>query len=293
MSFFGLQKERDVVPEELIPRKVAPQVSAAAATLQTFDFELPTDHFIHQILIEIGEDTNTGVDYKGTLADDLTDISLILNGNRYVKDMTAPMSKQLSIMNKNVMSTGFYALYLTDPKIPAAKPLPAWLFSSIILRLKDNAPAATNYHHIHVTCVQSKRKEIAGNWPLLEEKYLRYKKYGANTGWQDYDHERAYAVLGYLYCMDDNATLSNTIFDKLRVISQGPDGEQRPYEEQWISQLRELDKIEYQSALADGFVAVEFPAGLPTFKYSSLMSQLNIPSAGTNAGLKVLERYVL
>ena len=293
MSLFKLQQQKALEPEELLPRRLPPQQSAVVATAETFDFDVPTDHFIHAILVAIGEDTVAGVEGHGTLADDLTDLSLILNGNNYVKEMTADMCKAISIMNKNVMSTGYYLLYFTDPKIPKAKPLPAWLFSSILLRLKDNAPGASAYHHIHATVIQSKRREITGDWPLLVEKYLRWKKYGTDTLWQDYAHERAYNVMGYLYAMDDDGTLSDTAFTKLRVISQSGAGELRPFEEAYIPHLREQDKYEYQNALPTGFVSVEFPAGLPSFKYSSLMSQLYIATAGTNVGLRVLERYCL
>ena len=293
MSMFQLQQQKALEPEELLPRRVYPQASAVVATAETFDFQLPTDHFIHALLIAIGEDTNAGVEYAGTLADDITDISLILNGNNFIKELTGDMVKAISIMNKNLCATGYYKLFMTDPKIPQAKPIPAWLFSSIILRIKDNAPAASNYHHIHVKVLQSKRKDITGDWRLLYEKYLRYQKYGTNTGWQDYEHERAYNILGYLYAMDDNGTLSDTIFDKLRVISQSGAGELRPFHEDYIPFLQEEDKMEYQQALPTGFVSVEFPAGLPSYKYSSLKSQLNIPTAGTDARLRVVERYVL
>lgn len=293
MSLFTLQQQKALEPEELLPRRLAPQASAAVATAETFDFSVPTDHFIHAILIAIGEDTNAGVEYAGTLADDITDISLILNGNNFVKELTGGMAKAISIMNKNLCATGYYKLFFTDPRIPKAKPIPAWLFSSITLRIKDNAPAASNYHHIHATVWQSKRHEISGDWALLYEKYLRWKKYGTDTGWMDYEHERAYNVYGYLYDMDDNGTLSDTAFDKLRIISQSGEGELRPFEGAYIPHLKEEDKMEYQQALPTGFVSVEFPAGLPTHKYSSLMSQLNIPSAGTNVGLRVVERYCL
>ena len=291
MSLFELQKQKALEPEELLPRRLKPQASATSAVAETFDFTVPTDHFIHSILIAIGESTGTTKEEAGTLADDLTDILLCLNGNNFLKVMTAEMCKAISILNKNVMSTGYYMLYFTDPKIPQAKPIPAWLFSSITLTLKDNAPAVSNYHHIHATVFQSKRHDISGDWQLLTEKFLRYKHYGTDEGWMDYDHERAYNVLGYLYAMDDDGTLSDTIFDKLRVISQSSAGELRPFEEAYIPHLQEQDKVEYQSALPTGLVSVEFPAGLPSHKYSSLTSQLNIPTAGTNAGLRVLERY--
>jgi len=291
LSLFTLQKQKAIEPEELMPRPAClEKASDAAATAQTFDIDIPTDHFIHSILISIAESTATA---GQVLADDLTDISLILNGNNYVKSMTGGMCKAISIMNKNVMSTGYYMLYFTDPKIQKAKPLPAWLFSSIVLRLVDNAPAAGDKHFINVTLFESAGREISGDWALLIEKYLRWKKYGTDTLWQDYDHERAYNVFGYLYTVDDDGTLSDTEFDKLRIIARTKEGEKRIFNETRMTHIKEQDKVEYQNALPTGFFAVEFPSGLLTAKYTSLTSQLNIPTAATNAGLRVLERYCL
>ena len=293
MSMFQLQQQKALEPEELLPRRVYPQQSATVATAQTFDFQLPTDHFIHAILVAIGENTVAGVEEAGTLADDILNMSLILNGNNFVKELTGDMVKAVSILNKNLCATGYYKLFMTDPKIPQSKPIPAWLFSSAILRIVDNAPSASNYHHIHVKVIQSKRRDITGDWKLLYEKYLVWRKYGTNTLWQDYEHEKAYNILGYVYAMDDDGTLSNTIFDKLRIISQSVEGELRPFDQEYIPFLQEEDKMEYQNALPTGFVSVEFPSGLPSYKYSSLKSQVNIPTAGTNAGLRVVERFVL
>ena len=287
MSLFQLQQQKAIEPEELMPRPLKDYVSDTAATAQTFDIDVPTDHFIHGILLSIEEPTEG-------LADDITDISVILNGNNYVKVMTGDMCKAVSIMNKNVMTTGYYMIYFTDWKIKKAKPLPAWLFSSIILKVTDNAPAATEKHTIKTTLMETAGREITGDWPLLVEKYLRYKKYGTDTGWQDYYHERAYNVFGYLYAMDKDGTLANDMFDKLLVIATSKEGEKRLFPEDSILHLRELDKIEYQSDLPTGFVSVEFPAGLSSYKYTSLLSQLYITTAATtNAGLRVLERYCL
>jgi hypothetical protein len=47
------------------------------------------------------------------------------------------------------------------------------------------------------------------------------------------------------------------------------------------------------SAPATGMFIVDFPMGLPAYKYTNLRSILNIPTAGTNINVKVLERYVL
>ena len=287
MSLFKLQQQKAIEPEELMPRPLKDYVSDTAATAQTFDIEVPTDHFIHGILMSIEEPTEG-------LADDILSISVILNGNNYVKVMTGDMCKAVSIMNKNVMTTGYYMIYFTDWKIKKAKPLPAWLFSSIILKVTDNAPAATEKHTIKTTLMETAGREITGDWPLLVEKYLRWKKSGAaETGWIDYYHERAYNVFGYLYTLDDDGVLDNDAFDKLRLIATSKEGEKRLFPEDLITHLRELDKVEYQSALPTGFVSVEFPAGLPTHKFTSLLSQLNIPTAIGIGGIRVLERYCL
>jgi hypothetical protein len=281
-----------VKPENLRTRPLKQQDSAAAATAQTFTFEIPTDRLIHSILISIGEDT-TAAGTQGTLADDLTDLDLNSNMG-HLKEMTSGMSKVVSIINKEIMSTGYYKLYFTDPVIKRAMPLPSWLFSSIDLKLTDNAPAASNYHHIRCSVVESEVPSglDVKDWRVLVERYLRYKKYGTSTGWMDYDHERAYDIFGYLYVMDDNGTLSATIFDKLTVLGIKPDGEHRIADEQYIAHMVEQDKLAYQSALGTGYIYLEFPEGYDSGQYRTLLSKLNVPSAGTDARLRVLERYL-
>lgn len=287
--------EAVVQPENLRARKITPQHSAAAATLQSFPFEIPTDRLIHAILISIGESTTaSGETEQGTLADDITDIDLNSNLG-HLKELTGGMAKQISIINKDTQSTGFYKLYFTDPVIKKAMPLPAWLFSSLDLKVTDNAPAASNYHHIRVSVIESEvpKGMDVSDWRILCERYLRWRKYGTNTQWQDYDHERAYEIFGYLYAMDDNATLSDTIFDRLTLLGIKPGGEHRLSDEDWIPHIKELNKQAYQGALGTGYFYMEFPQGYNSGQYNSLLSKVNIPTAGTNAGLRVVERYLL
>jgi len=279
-------------PEKTRASILDQQDSRTAATAQWFEFDLPKDRLIWAILISIGEDaTATGT--QGTLADDLEQIQVIANGNKYLKDMDAVMSKQIGIVNHDVLSTGYYKIYFKDPKIDESKPLPAWVFTSLKLRVRDNAPATGNYHHVRVSLIESERIGDISGWRTLIEKYLGRESYGTGTGWKEYEHERAYRIYGYLYAMDDNDTLSNTIFDKLKVIGKRPDREDRLFEEMYIAHIRELNRQEYQNALDTGFMMVEFPQGFETDQYTSLKSYVNIPTAGTDAGLKVLERYLL
>jgi hypothetical protein len=294
---YTIQTQTGMSAEQILPRKVTPQVDSAANTSTTMLFTVPTDHFIHGILIQIGYDTTGTVEdpmsASATLADDATTISLILNGNNYVKDGYGDMFKTVSIMNKNQQATGFYMLLCTDPKIPQAKPIPAWLFSSITLKVVTTAAGSSNYNHVSVYVLQTQRGDITQPWQLLVEKYLRTLACGASTGSFEYVHERAYTVFGYVYRMDDNGTLSNTKFDWITLKAQGQQGEYRPYDMAPITLLRAENQREYMVAMPTGYFAVEFPNGLPTYKYTSLSSFLDIPSAGTAINLRVLERYVL
>jgi len=282
-------------PENLRARKLSPQHSAAAATLQTFTFDLPTDRLIHSILISIGESTTaSGETEQGTLANDLTDIKVDSNMGP-LKEMTAGMCQAIMKMNQDNPSTGFYKLYFTDVALKT-RPLPSWIFSSLQLKVTGNAPAASNYHHVRVSVVESEVPSglNLADWRILVERYIRNKRYGTSTGWQTYDHEKAYKVLGYLYAMDDNATLSATIFDRLTVLGIKPEGEFRITDEQWINHIIELNTETYMVALGTGYFYMEFPDALDTAQFSrgSLISKLNVPTAGTDAGLRVLERFL-
>lgn len=281
-----------LVPEKQKWRPLAQKDSGTVATAQTFDFDLPRDRLIWKIMVSIGEDTTaTGV--QGTLTDDLLTVQMIANGNKTIKDMTAPMAKNVAILNKDVCSTGYYNVYLKDPKIMESRPLPAWIFTSLILRLVDNAPAGSNYHHIRVSILESLERPDLTGWKTLVEKYLTWKKFGNATLWQTYEHERTYDIKGYLYEMDDNGTDSATIFDKLKLIGKSVEREDLLIDELYIAHVVEGNKQEYQTALATGFFSLEMPATLRTRQYTNLYSYLNIPTAGTNAGIRVLERYLL
>jgi len=291
---YSLQKLKGLEPTKTWQRRLPDQYSASAATAQKFYIDLPRDHFIHKIIIAISESSSKAFD-PSNLADDIVNIQLVGNGNKYIKDMTGAMCKQVMKLNKEKPATGFYVLYFSDPKIPIAKPLPAWVFTSLQLIIEDNAPASGQYHTVHVTLVESAYQgEDITDWHILIEKYLRWAKFGSNTGWQRYEHERAYEVFGYLYCMDDNGTLSDTVFDKLKLLARTKEKEITIISEVPISVIKAENNAEISvDTLDTGFFALEWVDGFPTHEFTSLYSYLNIPSAGTNVGLRVLERYVL
>jgi len=294
LAMLSTQVKKNLQPTKAWQRLVKRVSSAAAATAETFEIDLPRDHFIHEIIITIYESTSKTTYVAGELADDLTAIQVIANGNKYLKDGTASMFKQVMKINKRKPATGIYELFFTDPKISDAQPLPSWIFTSLVLKLTNNAPAASNYHSIDIVVVESAyESQDLSNWKVLIEKYLKWQKFGTNTGEVDYEHEKAYKIYGYLYTMDDNATLSNTIFNKLKILGRKPEGELTIVDVP-VTLLRAENNAEIGiDTLDTGYAILEWEKGFPAHEFASLYSKPNIPSAGTNAGLRVLERYVL
>lgn len=294
MSSWSLQEKLGLDPKKVWSRPAClEKASAVAATAETFQIAIPRDHFIHAVTISIGEGTTSA---GATLADDLTVINFIGNGNKYMKKLTADMVKELQVLRGENPATGLYKLFFTDPKIPEAKPLPAWIFTSLTLELTDNAPAASNFHYINVTLLESAyQDEDLSAWKLLIEKYLTDARYGANTGWQKYELERAYKIYGYLFVMDDDGSLSDTIFTKLLLHGRQKNvGDRRLVDEVLVTHIKEQNKTENNNiAHATGYMSVGYPQGLPSYDFTSLNAYLYIASAGTDAGLKVVERYCL
>jgi len=296
MAMFSTQKTQDLNPVRTWQRRLLRQRSTTVATANTFTFDLPRDHFIHEIHITVYEssDPDKEVRVAAQLADDLLTIKVVGNGNKVLKDGNASMFKQVMKINKRKPSTGFYTLFFSDPKIAEAKPLPAWVFTSLSLILTDNAPAALNYHDIEVVITESayEQQDLTG-WRVLVEKYLTRKTYGTNTGEQQYEHERAYKVFTYLYEMDDNDTDSATVFNLIKLLGRKPEGELTVIDVPVGLLVAENNAEIGIDTLSTGFFFIEWARGFPAHEFASLYSKPNIKTAGTNIGLRVLERYVL
>lgn len=285
-------------PKNAVWRKLTPKHSGTVATAQTTEFDIQSKKLIHKILISIGESTTaTGDTEQGTLADDILDIELRTNTGT-VKRLKATMCKAIAQISQGKgqgSSTGFYELIFSDPNIPDAMPLPAWLFTPITLSLVDNAPAASNYHHIWVSVLESYIPDSLASvkdWRILYETYGSDKSYGTSTGWQDYPLSTNRDLYGLLYEMDDDGTLSNTEFNMVKLKAEGPGGKDEPIEEMWVTHLREEYTRVYGVAPPTGFIYVDFPEGFDTGAYKDFLTQLNIPTAGTDIGLRVCERYL-
>jgi hypothetical protein len=295
MAMMSTQISQKLNPQKTWQRRIDRQISAAAATAQTFTFDIPRDHFIHEVHVTVYE--NTAITRDPTkLVDDLDAgaVQLIANGNKYLKDGIGSMFKQVMMINQRAPQTGLYTLFFSDPMIQGAKPLPSWIFTSLQLKVTDNAPAASNYHTIEVVVTESAyENQDLQNWSVLVEKYSKWQKYGTNTGEQVYDHERASTIYGYLYLMDDDGTASASIYDLMKLIGRKPSGELTIIDVPVPLLKAENDAEIGIDTLDTGYIFLAWKQGLPANEFSSLYSKPNIPSAGTNAGLRVLERYVL
>lgn len=291
---FELQELKGLEPTRTWQRRLPAKKEATANTAETLYFDLPRDHFIHELILQIGTSTSATEPASVTLADNIASLQIVGNGNKYLKDMLGTMNISVQRINGQRHITGIYHLFFSDPKIKEAKPLPAWVFTSLQLIITTIAGGATLYNWITATVVESAYKgEDLSDWKVLVEKYLAWKKYGTSTGEQLYEHERAYKIFTYLYTMDDNATLSATIYNYLKVLGRKPDGEVTIVDRVPVPvQVAENNARQIES-LATGFFYLEWALGFPATEFSSLVSYVNIPTAGTNAGLRVLERYIL
>lgn len=305
MSFlqWGLAKEKAIKPAQTLVRSLDVENGAATNTAETISVDLPRDHFINTIIIALGYDTNATADNVANLGDLQNisaegDIEVVLNGSQYPVKMTGDMCKAVSIMNKLNQATGYYRIDFLDPRIPNSKGLPAWLFSSARLRI-DTPAVTSDYAHVGVTLLEEfYQGEDISNIPLLVQKYMvEETQAGTSTGTFKYEHERVHTVYGYVYEFTDGDTLEDPAkdgFDNIYIVGRHPAGEDRIMDTTNLVALKELNKQMYQQALPTGIVAVDFPNGYPTGKYSSIYTYYHIDTAASTSGnLKVLERYVL
>ena len=265
---------------------------------------LPTDHFLHALKLRVVKGTLTGDTWAAGDEDLLVkSVTLFAEGGKYFKKMSWEEMQQLCIANHESQSAGMGKLFFVSQKFPEAQPLPTWRFTSLTLEVEweslANVGAAgtgtATTSSLVLTGIESDWDgEKITDWPVLIEVVRTKYDFGTNTLYQVIDHERANQVKAYMYAIDDNLTMSDTIIDKLRVIGRKASGTIIPYDEIELADIKEENKNAFLgTALATGYFMVEFPGGLNTRDFTSLKSELNIPSAGTKVGVRVMERYVL
>ncbi len=270
---------------------------------------LPTDHFLRTLKMRVVKGTltgGTGPDWVAGAEDLLVkNISLYAEGGKLFKKMSWAEMQQLCIANHEKQSAGMGKLFFVDPKIPEAEPLPTWRFTSLTLEVEWESLTAATITTGDPTGQTGTKLVLTGiendfdgekieQWPVLIEVVRTKYDFGANEGIQVINHERSNDVRAYLIAIDDDGTLSDTIMDKLSVISRKPSGTTIHYDGIELVDIKEENKNAFLgNALATGYFMVEFPRGLKTRDFTSLKSELNIPSAGTKVGVRVMERYVL
>lgn len=295
MSFgWEIYEQRGIETESMFERPLDLWASTTVNVAETATIKVPNDKFIHQIHIYCAKGTVSGA--RGTTAvDEISEVRFVCDGNKYYKKMTGIQTKE--VMRKNnfrTPTTGFYTLFFTDELVKEAWPLPAWLYTSISLQIDLLAAAATYYNSVDVTTFETDYKnQDLTNAKILIETYAGVQAFGTATGEQKYEHDRAYKIFSYIYECADGVTLSDTKFDYLSIQAFTKEGRVFLKDKVRMVQIKENNTNAYMSAPATGMFIVDFPMGLPAYKYTNLRSILNIPTAGTNINVKVLERYVL
>lgn len=289
-------------------RRVTHKLLVAGDLGTTIELSLPKDHFLNQVMIEFIAGTLSGGSSPAwvTGAMDLINNGLrfICNGNKYFKKFTDyAQMKQIGYINKDKQPVGYHKLLFIDPRIPEAKALPSWVFTSVNLEidllalasLTTGSPTGIGNTFCNVYLSESNfAGEDISNFRVLVEKVAKTESYGANTGEQEYEHERAYKVFGYLYDMDDNGTRSDTKFDVFDLEARTKEKQIILKDKMSIAGLKAMNNAMFQQALDTGFAYLDFaPKGLDTSVYTSLKTKPNIPTAGTNIKLKTVERYIL
>jgi hypothetical protein len=308
-NLWSLLRSQNIDPEKVTRRYVGavdnPAFTGGDAELTN---GLPTDHFIFGILLRWAAGTLNAGTYDAGAGDlAINTVQLVGDGNKYFKNYDWTFMQEVMKMNREPATAGsttagFAKMYFVDPRILEAKPLPSWLFTNLSLKLNFNdvtgfttgAASETVASKIHVTLLEGMYdNQDLSNWRVLVEKFPIHKKYGTNTGEQLYQHERSYKTFDLLYRADDNGTASNTAFDYMYLKARTRKGETVLENKSYVADIREFNYNEFRTAMATGHWALSYPTGLPTHRYTSLDSYLDIPSAGTNVGVKVLERYIL
>lgn len=236
-------------------------------------FKVPRDMLIHAIILRWKAGTLAGgsspawVATAGDLA--VKGVQLVANGSKYIKSLSWKEYQVIAQLNGELqttgtLTTGYNKLFFTDPNIPEAKPLPAWLFNSLELRFASDiiatlctgSPTSQTGTVVEVSLLESKYNgEDLSKFKILMEKRSSRSAYGTATGEKTFEHERVYKIADYLFEADDNGTLSNTIFDQLTFKGLTPVGEERFLDQVRVLDIRESNKASAQirHCLRDSF----------------------------------------
>jgi hypothetical protein len=295
MPLNKLQKSLNVNAEQLQNVTMTKIKQPDANTAETVVIPIPVNNLLYAIALYV--DTNL----TGTIAsvDGINEVRLIIDGNKIVKKIRGGMLKALQIFKGAVPSTGYYMLYIADPDI-GSDPLPLWGTTTCSMEVDVIASGtASMYVEITPTLISGTKASYPSmsNPSLanvLFEKYLTQIAYGANTGAQQYIHERTHGVFQYIYEFENNNVLSDTCIDWLTLQLNSQNGTLQPYYQVSYITLKEDNKQEaLGNAQPTGYLILTFPQALQAAKYTSIYSYLDVPSALTNFQVRVCERYVI
>ncbi|MGD6808561.1 MAG: hypothetical protein ACQCN3_02570 [Candidatus Bathyarchaeia archaeon] len=289
----NLLRKLGIVDTELYEQPLTAKAQATANTAgEKITFDVPCDQLLYGIDFKCAKDTD------GALASNITEVELKLDGAKTIRNLSGAMLRAENIIDHQKGSTGFYHLPIAHPEL-GADPISLNQFSSCQLTLTVGAAGSGVKNNVTPVLQLGSRSSYPklsdiGLGKVLVEQFLPQKAYGANTGEQEYEHMRANEVLGYMYELGDNGTLSDSAFSYLTVQLWNSKGKKTLKEKVPFAQIKEQNTVDaFGNALGTGIFYVPFPSKIRTTDYTSIKSLLNIASAGTNCQARVLERYML
>lgn len=275
--------------KQTLPAKTQATANTAG---ESVEWDIPMDMFLFSIDLKCTQDTD------GALADKISQVDLILDGSKTIRNISGNFLKAIAYLRGYKPSTGFYPISVVDEQL-GTDPLYLPNYSSLKLKVTVAAAGSGVKAVITPTLQLGARSSYAKlvdtkTTKLLVETMGTTKAYSTNTGNQEYEHQRGQVIAGYLYQMADNGSASATIFSKYSLqLSSALQGHQKIAEEVDIATLKENNTEEARgNALPTGVFYVPIRDTLKTTDYTSIKAILYIPSAGTNAQLTVLERQI-
>jgi hypothetical protein len=273
------------------PLEAKTQTTADTAG-ETLEWDLGIDK-----MFLFGIDLMCAKSTDGTLHDKIAQVTLTVDGSKTILNPIGEIIKAQALLAGKKPSTGFYPFDIADPQT-GVDPLWQNHYSSVKLTVKVAAGGTGVKNVITPTLRRGQRisypKLLDTAQSKLQVELMGTKKtYGTDTGEKEYDHQRGQVVAGYFFVMEDNGTLSNTVFDKLTLQLNGDRGREIVIENLSIAQMREYNTVQAKgNALPTGIVYLPLSPPLKTTDYSSIKTLLNIPTAGTNIAVTVLENQI-
>lgn len=291
MSMNLLMKKLGVVSEKMQNDPLT-AITATANTVETNTFDVPCNTLLYGIdLVVTRSDT-------GALTDSVTQIQLVLDGNKVIKDYLGVQCKAISFVEQIAVGTGFYKIIIADPDLKT-DPINLENFTTCELRVTTAALGAGISVIVTPTIMGGKRASYPsvsdlGMGRVLVEKNLPQRQYGAALGTLEYANERVNKVFGYVLATGDNGTLADATFDSVTTEFRNASETITPYNNNTLQLIKQQNAQDNNgNAMPTGIFYLAFPDGISTGKFSQARTLLVASVAGVQKQAQMCERYIL